>query len=94
MATIKIEDARVYWNEITRVLRVESGIGPLARDSKNFPCSLECSEGGWTNTEMVLSLITEVVWLIEKGKLDFVQAFGEIRKIEEVEKAIDHNPYC
>ena len=92
---MNIKDARIYWNNETKEFGVEEGIGLMSSNSIRFPCwlSTERERGGKTSEKKVLSLLTEVIWLVEKKDFDLKEILKQLRKISEIEKALTEDPF-
>jgi 3-deoxy-D-manno-octulosonate 8-phosphate phosphatase KdsC-like HAD superfamily phosphatase len=90
---MNIKDARIYWNNETKEFGVEEGIGLMSSNNVRFPCWLTTARGGKTSEKRVLSLLTEVIWLVEKKDFDLKEILKELRKISEIEKALNEDPF-
>jgi len=90
---MKIKHSRIYWNEKTKAFSAEPSEGPNRDNNSDFPGWLNLEKGGATKDKRVLSLLTEVIWLVEKSGFDLAALLKEIRKIEEVEIALKQDPY-
>jgi len=90
---MNIKDARIYWNNETKEFGVEEGIGLMSSNNVRFPWWLIAAGGGKTSEKRVLSLLTEVIWLVEKKDFDLKEILKELRKISEIEKALNEDPF-
>ena len=90
---MNIKDARIYWNNETKEFGVEEGIGLMSSNNVRFPWWLIAARGGKTSEKRVLSLLTEVIWLVEKKDFDLKEILKELRKISEIEKALNEDPF-
>jgi hypothetical protein len=90
---MNIKDARIYWNNETKEFGVEEGIGLMSNNNVRFPWWLAAVRGGKTSEKRVLSLLTEVIWLVEKKDFDLKEILKELRKISEIEKALNEDPF-
>jgi|Laugresu1bdmlbdd_1035124.scaffolds.fasta_scaffold63010_2 hypothetical protein len=90
---MNIKDARIYWNNETKEFGVEEGIGLMSSNNVRFPWWLQAGRGGKTSEKRVLSLLTEVIWLVEKKDFDLKEILKELRKISEIEKALNEDPF-
>jgi hypothetical protein len=90
---MNIKDARIYWNNETKEFGVEEGIGLMSGNTVRFPWWLQAGRGGKTSEKRVLSLLTEVIWLVEKKDFDLKEILKELRKISEIEKALNEDPF-
>lgn len=90
---MNIKDARIYWNNETKEFGVEEGIGLMSSNTVRFPYWLAAERGGKTSEKKVLSLLTEVIWLVEKKDFDLKEILKQLRKISEIEKALNEDPF-